>query len=161
MSISGQNSDTYTVKIYSTRLLFPLWFFKHLHIVTEHDGIINRYEVSGRMSKNHPQSIGGFVFKNLLPPTTGLFIVAAKNPLEGFGPRWPIKLESKISGGEGTAAHTLYSFIESEKILSYPYAHDYDVIKGPNSNTFVQWVINQVPQANLKLPMSAWGKNSK
>ena len=42
-------------------------------------------------------------------------------------------------------------------IAAYPWANEYRVIPGPNSNTFVAWVALQVPELELELPFSAIG----
>ena len=42
-------------------------------------------------------------------------------------------------------------------IAVYPWANEYRVIPGPNSNTFVAWVALQVPELELELPFSAIG----
>lgn len=43
-------------------------------------------------------------------------------------------------------------------INQYPYANEYKVFPGPNSNTFPAWVGQQVPELELELPFSAIGK---
>ncbi len=40
---------------------------------------------------------------------------------------------------------------------SYPWASEYRVFPGPNSNTFVAWIGRQVPELGLDLPFSAIG----
>ncbi|TYK66859.1 DUF3750 domain-containing protein [Colwellia echini] len=42
-------------------------------------------------------------------------------------------------------------------IAVYPWANEYTVFPGPNSNTFVAWVALQVPELELELPFSAIG----
>ena len=44
-----------------------------------------------------------------------------------------------------------------EAISRYPYANEYSVFPGPNSNTFPAWVGLQVPELELDLPFSAIG----
>lgn len=44
-------------------------------------------------------------------------------------------------------------------VQSYPYANEYRVWPGPNSNTFVSWVARQVPELRLDLPVTAIGKD--
>ena len=39
----------------------------------------------------------------------------------------------------------------------YPWKTTYKAFPGPNSNTFVAWVANQVPELDLDLPFSAIG----
>ena len=44
-----------------------------------------------------------------------------------------------------------------EAISRYPYADEYTLFPGPNSNTFPAWVGLQVPELELDLPFSAIG----
>jgi hypothetical protein len=41
---------------------------------------------------------------------------------------------------------------------NYPWPEEYKAFPGPNSNTFVAWIGQQVPQLELALPFSAIGK---
>ncbi len=43
---------------------------------------------------------------------------------------------------------------------NYPYCGHYSYI-GPNSNTYVQWVLDAFPESGLKLPWNAFGKGFK
>jgi hypothetical protein len=43
--------------------------------------------------------------------------------------------------------------------LSYPYADEYVMYPGPNSNSFLAWIALEVPQLNLELPTKAIGKS--
>jgi hypothetical protein len=42
-------------------------------------------------------------------------------------------------------------------IALYPWVNEYSVFPGPNSNTFVAWIGQQVPELELALPFSAIG----
>jgi hypothetical protein len=42
---------------------------------------------------------------------------------------------------------------------SYPYAAEYSVYPGPNSNTFTSWIARKVPELDLDLPSTAIGKD--
>ena len=42
---------------------------------------------------------------------------------------------------------------------NYPWAGDYTIYPGPNSNTFVSWIGKQVPELGLDLPSTAIGKD--
>jgi hypothetical protein len=42
-------------------------------------------------------------------------------------------------------------------IALYPWVNEYSVFPGPNSNTFVAWIGQQVPELELVLPFSAIG----
>jgi hypothetical protein len=44
-----------------------------------------------------------------------------------------------------------------DAIARYPWANEYTLFPGPNSNTFVQWVGLQVPELGLEMPFRALG----
>ena len=44
-----------------------------------------------------------------------------------------------------------------QAIALYPWANEYSVFPGPNSNIFVAWIGLQVPELGLELPFSAIG----
>jgi len=46
-----------------------------------------------------------------------------------------------------------------EAVQSYPYINEYEAWPGPNSNTFVAWVIRETPGLNVALPNHAIGKD--
>jgi hypothetical protein len=46
-----------------------------------------------------------------------------------------------------------------EAVASYPYAHEYNLWPGPNSNTFVAYVGKKVPELRMDLPPTAIGKD--
>lgn len=156
------DNSRYTITIYSSRLFFPLWFVIHTHIVVECDGVASRFEVLGRTplarSKN---ALRGYLYKNVLPSEAGLYVICATSATSGLGPRWKTKKCGTIVGGENSVAHKMCKFFEEGTVKSYPYIHTYNMTKGPNSNTFTQWVIEQFPESELRLPTSAWGKNYK
>lgn len=58
--------------------------------------------------------------------------------------------------GEDAAAMIpdIYKAVES-----YPYVTEYEAWPGPNSNTFVAWVIRETPGLNVALPNHAIGKD--
>ncbi|KAA3625472.1 MAG: DUF3750 domain-containing protein, partial [Proteobacteria bacterium] len=46
-----------------------------------------------------------------------------------------------------------------EAVAAYPFAERYEIWPGPNSNTFVAWVIREVDGLELELPVTALGKD--
>lgn len=55
------------------------------------------------------------------------------------------------------AARAIPKIIEA--VENYPYANDYAVWPGPNSNTFTAYVARQVPGLSVNLPATAIGKD--
>ena len=62
----------------------------------------------------------------------------------------------KILSIEGDKATELIPKI-TDAVARYPWANNYTVFPGPNSNTFPAWIGLQVPELGLKLPFSAIG----
>ena len=58
----------------------------------------------------------------------------------------------------GVEAEAMIPKIE-DAIRAYPYAAEYSVWPGPNSNTFTAWVSRAVPELKLDLPPTAIGKD--
>ncbi|NIV75663.1 MAG: DUF3750 domain-containing protein [Gammaproteobacteria bacterium] len=58
----------------------------------------------------------------------------------------------------GPAAARAIPKIENA-VARYPYAHEYRMWPGPNSNTFTAYVGRQVPELRLELPPTAVGKD--
>jgi len=58
----------------------------------------------------------------------------------------------------GEEAEKMIPLIQ-QAVADYPYAHQYRVWPGPNSNTFIAWVARQVPVLRLDLPATAIGKD--
>ena len=59
---------------------------------------------------------------------------------------------------KGSEARELIEKIE-QAVEDYPYAEEYTMWPGPNSNSFVQWIALSVPQLALELPAKAIGKD--
>lgn len=58
----------------------------------------------------------------------------------------------------GAGVEVLIERIE-KAVQAYPYANEYTVWPGPNSNTFTAWVLRQVPELEAQLPATAIGKD--
>lgn len=95
------------------------------------------------------QAIGWRVFRDL----PAVFSETAVPDRNWFGNRPEIIAE--LRGKEAAGA-----IIKIEQAVeSYPYAHDYRLWPGPNSNTFTAYVARQVPELRLQLPPTAVGKD--
>lgn len=62
----------------------------------------------------------------------------------------------KLLSIEGDKAAQLIPRI-NDAVARYPWANEYTVFPGPNSNTFPAWLGLQVPELELELPFSAIG----
>ena len=159
------SGSDYKVSVYSSKLGIPLNFVVHTHIVTEHAGMKNRYDVFMPVTLPRvAEPYSGNIFKNLLPPEAGFLLFFRMNywwNTNHIKRRWSTTVASSISGNPDSAAHKLFQFVENGGLKSYPEKDRYRFILGPNSNFFTQWVIDQVPECELTLPWNAWGKGYK
>ena len=60
----------------------------------------------------------------------------------------------KLLSIQGDKASELIPQI-SDAVARYPWANEYTLFPGPNSNTFPQWIGLQVPELGLELPFRA------
>ncbi len=72
--------------------------------------------------------------------------------------RWFGSMPVLLAEKRGEGVDALITRIE-EAAHSYPYAKEYTMWPGPNSNTFVAWVSRAVPELALDLPPTAIGKD--
>lgn len=138
----------------------PLQLWSHIYFVTEHASKLNRIEFLGYEKEHHPSRVYERIFKNYLPPEMG-FRIMSTAIFWDIGPRFGVKLIKEVAGGVSSPAHKLWDLLENGGFKNYPFMNQYNMVLGPNSNTFTQWVIDQVPECGLKLPWNAWGKGYK
>jgi len=150
----------YSVTLYSSPLPLPLSFAVHTYLVVETNDVTKRLDVDGYLPHTHTRHYGGYIFINLLPPTQG-YKIFGLTPKFGIGPRWQVTKHGTCSGTNYSPAHNLHQFVETDGLKNYPFINNYNMLLGPNSNTFTQWIIDQVPECSFKLPNNAWGKNYK
>jgi hypothetical protein len=72
--------------------------------------------------------------------------------------RWFGATPELIADKRGPAAEALIPRIE-EAARAYPWAGEYTMWPGPNSNTFTAWVLRAVPELEADLPPTAIGKD--
>jgi len=74
--------------------------------------------------------------------------------------RWYGHMPALVGAVEGPAAEALIPKIRAA-VARYPYAGsgDYSVWPGPNSNSFVAYVLAAIPEAGIALPPTAIGKD--
>lgn len=148
----------YKVSVYYSRMPFPLTLWVHCYIVKEFQDAIDRFDIFHPLTMGkHPTQYYGRIYKNSFPAHSGLkFYITNKmdSLLRFVGQEY-----STVCGAINSPAHKLYEFIANDGLKKYPNACKYDMILGPNSNSFIQWIIDQVPDNGLHLPLTAWGKN--
>jgi hypothetical protein len=72
---------------------------------------------------------------------------------------WRPRLLGSLEGQDGSTAERVIRFVEASKD-KYPYLDKYFLL-GPNSNTYVQWVLDKFPEFNIRLGRFFIGRNYK
>lgn len=144
--------DLFQVFLLSSPCNIPLNFARHHWFVVNRQGIVSRWEVLFR--EKGVITSWGHLHKDFLPPHQGIEILP-------FSDRyfWKSKLMSIIEGGIGSSAEKAANFIEASA-TAYKYKDTYKLL-GPNSNTFAQWVLDNVPEFKVALPMNSFGSGYK
>ena len=143
-------NDRYQVFLFTCPAGVPLSFARHPWFVINKKGNVERWEVF-RPPQNYREK-WGHLYRNALPFTQGI-------PIFHFTRKyfWKGKLRGYIEGSEGSVAQQMIEVTQNSP-HNYPYRDKYALIS-PNSNTYVQWVLNQFPNSGLKLPWNSFGKN--
>lgn len=147
--------DKYQVFLFICPPRVPMQFATHPWFVVNKKGIVTRWEV-GRDLKDDP-SYFGYIRSDGLQLFEGLPVISYSIPWSWGGKH--IKVLGVVEGDEGSTAQKLAERIESAA-SKYPYRSTYH-LTGPNSNTYIQWVLDAFPESGLKLPWNAFGKDFK
>ena len=145
------NPNTYKVFLCTCPANLPFSFAVHPWFVVNHLGNVSRWEVL--FSKRKHAVNFGHLHKDTFPTFSGIEIVPLINTH-----LWNGKILNTIEGDENSLAATMVTHIENSH-NTYPYTEHYSLFS-KNSNTYVQWVLNHFPEANMNLPWNAFGKNS-
>ena len=81
--------------------------------------------------------------------------MVSERPPDG---RWFGKPPELLADLRGDPAESAIQRIETA-VGEYPFAHEYRVWPGPNSNTFTAFVLRDVPELRVDLPATAIGKD--
>lgn len=146
------DNTKYQVFLFSSPVPIPLNFSVHTWFVINLKGKISRWEFGKFRGSPHKNGIG--VLKNFFEKTEGMNICFWKPE-----PRFKSQLIDFIEGDGDSVANRIAFFID-EHSNSYPLKTEY-YMTGPNSNSFMQWILNKFPEAKLKLPLNAIGKGYK
>ncbi|MCX6753071.1 MAG: DUF3750 domain-containing protein [Candidatus Nomurabacteria bacterium] len=146
--------DKYQVFVFESKAHFPFFFAAHPWFVINKKENISRYEVVFKKDCC-PKKSFGHVHVDALPPHKGIriFPTSFKNLF------WKSRLIGFLEGGANSSAEKAVYFIENSK-YTYPHLNKY-VLTGPNSNTYLQWVLDAFPELNIKLSYRFIGKGYK
>lgn len=138
------DKNKYQVFVFCCPAYIPFHFFRHPWFVINKKGEISRYEIRHTLNKTN----NNHLFINNQPPFEGiqktLFVKE----------KWEASLLGSV---EGDLAHKMIVAIEYTP-QEYPYCHNYSGI-GPNSNTYLQWILNKFPEFKIKLSWRFIGKD--
>lgn len=141
------NKEKYQVFLFACPANVPLNFALHTWFVINKQGSISRWEVLFR--KIQRKKSWGHLYTDFFSPFQGIEIFTFSQKYF-----WKGKLLGQI---EGETAKRMIEFIESSP-TKYPYCYKY-FLRGPNSNTYTQWVLNNFPEFKTVLPYNSFGKN--
>jgi hypothetical protein len=147
------DSNKNQVLFFSTKVPFPFSFSSHTFMITNKKGIIHRWEVWGfkHMVKEHTSNLYRDLF---IHPWDGImtnfFFKVRSNKRNHSKNIFLGKIENDI------AKDMIKVIYNSEKM--YKFSKFYFLFPGPNCNSYTQWILNQFPKVNIKLPNNAIGK---
>lgn len=145
------NKEKYQVFVVYSRAGFPFNFALHPWLVINKKGEISRYDIRHYLNKDK---------------SYGYFHVNEQPPFQGFPTFFPLRkffsktnLIKKIEGDENSTAYKMIEFI-GNTITKYPFVRKYSFM-GPNCGTYVEWVLKNFPEVEIKLPWNSFGKDYK
>jgi hypothetical protein len=144
--------DAYQVFLFVCPASIPISFGAHTWLVVNKKGAVSRWEML--FWKNHCVPELGHMHINTHPPFVGIEIFEFSEKY-----RWGARLLKMVEGDQNSAAKRMVEFIEHSR-ETYPYKDTYR-LTGPNSNTYVQWVLDHFPEFDAQLPFNAIGKRFK
>jgi len=138
------DKDKYQVFVFCCPAYFPLNFFRHPWFVINKKGEISRYEIRDSLSKKN----NSHLLINNQPPFDGITKTLLSEK------KWGASLLGSV---EGDLAQKMIMTIEYTP-QEYPYTNNYSSI-GPNSNTYLQWILNKFPEFKIQLSWRFIGKD--
>ena len=144
-------NERYQVFLFTCPATVPFMFARHPWFVVDRKGVISRFEVFWKPSRS--KTSWGHLHKDFYPPSQGIEMFFFSNKY--FWKR--ARLLGMVGGSGDSVAHRMTDLIEASP-QQYPYCDTYS-LRGPNSNTYVQWVLDHFPEAKLALPWNSIGKH--
>lgn len=144
------DNNKYQIFILGCPAYIPFNFASHSWVVLNKKGALSRLEVKHNYNKLN----NSHLYINNQPHFQGINISFFIKKYF-----WKSKLLYSFEGDENSATHKMINLVENSK-ENYPYLKKYSGL-GPNSNTYVQWILNQFPELKIKLPFNYIGRNYK
>ena len=148
---------TYTVSVYTTPMSLPLSFTCHSWVEVSHNDHCERFDFWAYPGFKTANANHGYVYKDIFPNHLGT-TVSPFVRVDNIAKRQTGKIVSTKTGRAGSDVQKLYTKIKASAFL-YPLHSTYNMILGPNCNSYTQWLLQLVPEVGLTLPWYAWGKN--
>lgn len=145
------DKSKYQVFVCGSKAHLPFLFASHSWIILNKRGVVSRWEIIFR--KNKDKSLG-YLHIDDAPPFRGISIIPFMRRIFSEG-----VVLGHIEGGEDSTARKVIDFVENSR-ENYPYLNSY-VLTGPNSNTYIAWILNKFPELGVKLSSTFIGKNYK
>ncbi|MES2014795.1 MAG: DUF3750 domain-containing protein [Patescibacteria group bacterium] len=157
--LGSLNPAMYQVFLFISPANMPFSFATHPWLVVNRKGVVSRFGVAMKKDVDTEKIFGdlpdqmswGHVHRNKFPPWQGIQIFPFSSKFF-----WTGRLINFEEGDEGSVSRRMIDFIERSG-ETYPFKDHYSLF-GPNSNTYVQWVLNNFPESHLGLPWNAFGK---
>ena len=143
------DKDKYQVFILMSSAALPFITFHHPWLVINEKGNLSRFEI--RHTHNKDRALG-YLHIDAQEFFQGLPLFYGFNHF--FQPTKLIKL---IEGDDNSLANRIVEFIKDSP-KKYELLGKYSFL-GPNCGTYVEWVIDNFPETDVKLPWTAIGKN--
>lgn len=148
-----QNHNIYQVYFFTCPAHKPFHVARHPWIVTVSPDGVHRWEIIHKQVGNKERF--GYLYKNYYnAPTQGL-----KKSQKSLS-FWDSELVGYIEGENNSLAQEMVAFINASS-KTYIHKDKYVLYPGPNSNTYVQWVLDHFPESQIKLPWNCIGKKYK
>lgn len=147
------DKNKYQVFVFTSPSWFPTFFFDHSWLVINKMGHISRWEVLFQ-KKCKCDTHWGHLHKDFLKPWQGIEVIPFFRKL-----LWQSHLVKMLEDYKGSDVEKLANIIENSSSI-YPYWDKY-FPTGPNSNTYVQWILNKYGGAKIKLPAGCIGRKYK
>ena len=147
------NKSEYQVFLFTSNAVFPFHFAKHPWFVINKKGEITRWEIFQTPKKEHKQK-WWHIHKDYHSPLS--WIEKYSFSKSYF---WNNKFIWYVEWDKNSYVLDMIKLIESSP-EKYLYLNKYS-LTGPNSNTYVQWILNKFPESKLTLPINSFGKNYK
>ncbi len=142
--------DDYHVVFLTCPLPFPFSFAVHPWVLTVNHDKVDRWEVWQKIDPLSKTNFG-HVYHNYFSPLSG--VRRSYITRECYSP----VIIGGVSGDEDSLAAEIVKFVNTNA-PRYQYTDKYRYYPGPNSNTFIQWVLDQFPDVGIQLPSNALGK---